>query len=128
MRRIFHPVGSAALAVVLAAGWLVAAVDAGRQHHYCAGHRVFEESSASSDDDAPPGAPWATLDDDTAAERGAHTACNFRIHPAARSAEVVVSGASAEPVRPPPRGTDQTDLAPIPLLANAPKVSPPAGA
>ena len=99
------------------ASWVAAAVHEGQPHRYCERHRTLEEGSG--------GAGVAAEPSIQAAAGSAHASCGLLGHHPDVSRIVAPAAADAIGVPAAAVAIDQSDKFPIPLLANAPKSSPP---
>lgn len=118
-------------AVVVAVLWVLAPVlallhDVNVEHVYCAEHGTFEEAGSTGRRSSPTTRETATLSEDARPEPAAHHACVLKsVQPHAGVAERVRSAGMQ------PRRAEATvrlftsHLSPIPILAVAPKSSPP---
>jgi hypothetical protein len=111
------------MAAAVGAAWLAAVAHESRPHIFCARHQAFEERA---DEPRRPSVPYVAAEVATR-DAGRHARCAV-----IGQHRDVDSGAPAPaaPAEPAPRralAIDQTADLPIPLLALAPKVSPPDG-
>jgi hypothetical protein len=139
-RRAPKSLARRATAALLVGFWLAGLVgsifhDADHEHRYCSQHGTFEEAGARPTDAAAASAAAATPEHDRSIRSGdatlrgeGHESCAFADLGVRAPLTDTATVSQARPTPPAPAAAPPVVhvASPIPLLANAPKASPPA--